>query len=268
MSRIRICRGVAVLIALVVGVCAAAESARGALAGHPSYSANLSANASIRKQQLICDPFGSIYSGSMSTLYQPGLVSFDNIGAVPGFETTDSYIEVKPFTNPSFVQPVKMNSNGNVLITTGGFIEGGGRNTFTETGYIQTFFQRTAGSVDQTVQNPDPGYDFLADDGFRDPDTGKIQGDDTHYMFFDLAPGVPLDAPVYTNFADQGSRGFYPAGGPQVDSITALLASGGPGQTITAGIASATVPEPAGVALVAAFGLILLRQRRRCATQA
>ena len=55
-----------------------------ALAGHPSYSANLSVNATIRKQQLICDPAGSVYSGSMSTLYQPGLVSFDNIGAVPG----------------------------------------------------------------------------------------------------------------------------------------------------------------------------------------
>ena len=103
----------------------------------------------------------------------------------------------------------------------------------------------------------------LADDGFRDPDTGQIQGDDTHYMFFDVAPGVPLDAPVYTNFADQDSRGFYPAGGPQVDSITALLASGGPGQTITDGIASATVPEPAGAIVFFASGLVLLRRRGR-----
>jgi len=268
MSRIRIRRAVAVLAALVVGICASAECARAALAGHPSYSANLSVNKAIRQQQLICDPAGSVFSGSMSTLYQPGQVSFANIGAVPGFDTTDSYIEVKPFTTPTFVQPVKTNSNGNVLITTGGFIEGGGRNTFTETGYIQTFFQRPPGSVDPTVKNPDEGYDLLAEDGFRDPSTGKVEGDDTHYMFFDLAPGVPLDAPVYTNFADDGSRGFYPTGGPASDSITPLLASGGPGQPITVGIESATVPEPVGAALVAAFSLLLIRQRRRDARRA
>src|SRR3954467_13815207 len=110
--------------ALIVGVLAPAEPARGALAGHPSYSANLSVNKAIRQQQLICDPAGSVFNGSMSTLYQPGLVSFNSIQSVAGFQTTNSYIEVRPFTNP-FVQPVKMNSNGNVLITTGDFIEGG-----------------------------------------------------------------------------------------------------------------------------------------------
>ena len=76
-----------------------------ALAGHPSYSANLSVNATIRKQQLICDPFGSIYSGSMSTLYQPGLVSLSGaspadlmIHPVTGFHITASYVEVRPFS--------------------------------------------------------------------------------------------------------------------------------------------------------------------------
>jgi len=261
MSRIRICRGVAVLIALVLGVCASAGSARGALAGHPSYSANLSANASIRKQQLICDPFGSVYSGSTSTLYQAGRVSLSAIQPVTGFDLVNSYVEVVPFNGQS-IEPVKMNQSG-WLITTSDFFSRGGGATFKETGYLQTFFRRSPESVGQTVQNPDPGYTFLADDGFRDPDTGQIQGDDTHYMFFDVAPGVPLDAPVYTNFADQDSRGFYPAGGPQVDSITALLASGGPGQTITDGIASATVPEPAGAIVFFASGLVLLRRRGR-----
>jgi hypothetical protein len=263
MSRIRISRGAAVLIALVVGVCASAGSARGALAGHPSYSANLSANSSIRKQQLICDPFGSVYSGSTSTLYQPGRVSLSGLQAVTGFDIVNSYVEVKPFTGQS-IEPVQINQTG-WLITTSDFFSRGGGSTFMETGYLQTFFKRSPGSVDQTVKNPDPGFTFLAEDGFRDPDTGKIDGDDTHYMFFDLAPGVPLDAPVYTNFADGGVRGFYPAAGPQRDSITALLSNGGPGQTITDGIASATVPEPAGVALVAASGLILVRRRRRSA---
>src|SRR3954452_11950623 len=58
MMGIRIRRGTAVLAALVMGICASAESARAALAGHPSYSANLSVNAALRKQQLICDPAG------------------------------------------------------------------------------------------------------------------------------------------------------------------------------------------------------------------
>src|SRR4051794_19698024 len=213
MSRFRIRHVLAFSLgALIVGVLAPAEPARGALAGHPSYSANLSVNKAIRQQQLICDPAGSVFSGSMSTLYQPDLVSFDSIQSVVGFQNENSYIEVKPFTNPTFVQPVKMNSNGNVLITTGDFIEGGGRNTFRETGYIQTFFQRPPGSVDPTVQSPEPGYDFLAEDGYRASPMDPIEGDDTHYMFFNLAAGVPLDAPRYTNFADDGTRGLYPAG--------------------------------------------------------
>src|SRR4051812_31938393 len=162
--------------ALIVGVLAPAEPARGALAGHPSYSANLSVNKAIRQQQLICDPAGSVFSGSMSTLYQPGLVSFDSIQSVAGFQTMDSYIEVERFTTETFVQPVKMNSNGNVLITTGDFIEGGGKNTFKETGYLQTFFQRPQGSVEPTVQNPDPGFAFLAEDGYRETPTSPVEG--------------------------------------------------------------------------------------------
>ena len=181
-------------------------------------------------------------------------MSLSAIQPVTGFDLVNSYVEVVPFNGQS-IEPVKMNQSG-WLITTSDFFSRGGGATFKETGYLQTFFRGSPESVGQTVQNPDPGYTFLADDGFRDPDTGQIQGDDTHYMFFDVAPGVPLDAPVYTNFADQDSRGFYPAGGPQVDSITALLASGGPGQTITDGIASATVPEPAGAIVFLASGLL------------
>jgi hypothetical protein len=266
MSRVRTYRGVAVLAALSVLVIASARPARAALAGHPSYSANLSANASIRKQQLICDPVGSVYRGSTSTLYQPGLVSLSTLLPVQGFDIVNSYVEVRPFGGQN-IEPVKINGPNAWLINTSDYFSHGGGATFTETGYLQTFFQRSPGSVDPTVKNPDTGFTFLAEDGFRDPDTGKIQGDDTHYMFFDLKPGVPVDAPSYTDFADQGSRGLYPAAGPQVDSITALLASGGPGQTITAGIDSATVPEPAGVLFVGASGLILLRRRRRCKGQ-
>ena len=85
---------------------------------------------------------------------------------------------MKPFTIPTFVQPVKIeNSNGNVLITTGGSIEGGGRNTFTETGYIQTFFQRRRDRWNQTVKTLIPGYNFLAQGRVPRSGTGKIEGD-------------------------------------------------------------------------------------------
>jgi len=264
---IRIRRGVAVLAALVGVICASAESARAALAGHPSYSANLSVNAALRKQQLICDPLGSVFSGSTSTLYQPGRVSLSGLLPVTGFNIVNSYVEVRPFSGQN-VEPVKTNGpGGNWLINTSDYFSHGGSANFIETGYLQTFFQRPTGSMDPTVKNPDTGFTFLAEDGFRDPDTGKIQGDDTHYMFFDVKPGVPLDAPVYTNFQDTDQRGVYPTNEPQVDSIRALLASGGGGTPIIDGIASATVPEPTGamfVILASGMGMLCRRVRRAC----
>jgi len=265
MMGIRIRRGTAVLAALVMGICASAESARAALAGHPSYSANLSVNAALRKQQLICDPAGSVFKGSTSTLYQPSLVSLDGLNEVNGFLLQQSYVEVRQFTQPTSVIPVRNNTNGTALIKTSDYFANP-RGTFIETGYMQTFFQRSDTSG-QTIQNPDPGYTFLAEDGFRTDPTKPIDGDDTHYMFFQLAPGVALDAPSYTNFADQSNRGFYPPGGFQRDTITELdTIQGGGGRVITDNIDSATVPEPATGIMAAGLGLLplLLRRRRRC----
>lgn len=269
MSRVCIRDLVAALVALTMGVVTSAESARGALAGHPSYSANLSVNATLRKQQLICDPAGSVYGGSTSTLYQPSLVSLSGLQAVNGFNLQQTYVEVRQFVQPSTVVPVKTNTNGTALIKTSDYFANP-PGTFIETGYMQTYFQRIDSS-NQTIQNPDPGYTFLAEDGFRNPQTGTIDGDDTHYMFFQLAPGAALDAPSYTNFADQNNRGLYPAGGPQRDTITELdAANGGPGRLITDNIDSATVPEPATALAAAGLGLLplLFRPRRRSAPHA
>ena len=93
---------------------------RGGAGRSPSYSANLSVNAALRKQQLICDPAGSVFSGSTSTLYQPSLVSLDGLNEVNGFPPpavlrrgADSsrsppvVIPVKPYAERDHPAPIK-----------------------------------------------------------------------------------------------------------------------------------------------------------------
>src|SRR5215217_565212 len=95
--------GVAGVTWAILAAWVPAAAARGALAqlnGGSGYSGSLSSNATIRQQQLICDPAPG--TGTTSVAYNPALVSLTGFIYGPGYdkitpdaEQTQGYVEVR-----------------------------------------------------------------------------------------------------------------------------------------------------------------------------
>lgn len=151
-----------------------------ALAG-TGYSGTLSSNASIRKQQLICDP-AEPKEGSTSVRYDPSVVTLSGVIPGPGYDNLGfiGLIEVRSSGGNTILQPLVAWLNN--------------RN-FEETGYVQIRY-KLQGNAGQLA--PPSGYSIIEEDG--------ATGVDTHAFFFDLKPGVPLTANAqYSIFAAHGA---------------------------------------------------------------
>lgn len=153
----------------------AAARARGA----SGYSGTLSSNATLRKQQLICDPPEPML-GSSSVLYNASEVTLVDYRGGPGYQVTGA-VEVNRFDGQGTVlQPFD---------GVGGFFSDGPIGV--ETGFVQIRYT-LVGESGQLAVAPD----------FNVTDIGGVtDGVDTHELLFDMLPNVPMTAPDYTVFA-------------------------------------------------------------------
>ena len=216
-----------------------------------SYSATLAGNATIRQQQLICDPPEPI-RGSTSVEYEPDKVSLSGFAYGPGYgplvvnqRTVIGYVEVEQNTE-RFLQDLDTF-----------LVQPEGR----ETGYVQVLYSLT-GQAGQIA----PGGRVLDEDpGLGTPGEGV----DTHQFFFDEVAVIPAGEvgvegiivrgpATYHIYADDGARGADP------DFLVGLDDAGAPFTVTAGGIHDATVtaPEPAGL-MVLGIGAIRLLARRR-----
>jgi hypothetical protein len=248
------CAAAAVILTAPVETFAALARARvGGTAPVASYSGTLSQTATVRQQQLICDPPEPI-RGSTSVEYEPDKVSLSGFAYGPGYgplvvndRTTIGYVEVEQSTE-RFLQDLDEF-----------LVQPAGR----ETGYVQVLYSLTgqAGQIG-------PGGRVLDEDpGLGDPGEGV----DTHQLFFNeiaaITPpgkvgveGIIIRGPAtYHIYADDGSRGADP------DFLVGLDDAGAPFTVNSEGIHDATVtaPEPSGVVVLGLAALGLLGRRRR-----
>ncbi|HEY7090633.1 MAG TPA: PKD domain-containing protein [Tepidisphaeraceae bacterium] len=155
-----------------------------ALAGS-GYSANLSTNPTVRKQQLLCDPSDPI-AGSTSVRYDPTLVHLAGYEPGPGYDNNGflGLVEVRPpgnGTNNTILQPLVSFLNNP---------QG------TEMGYVQVKYKLT-GKAGQLQFDP----------GFTGVDEAGVSGVDTHGLTFELLPGVPLTTHVpYMVYAEHAGK--------------------------------------------------------------
>jgi len=205
-----------------------------------SYSATLSRNATIRQQQLICDPPEPI-RGSTSVAYEPDKVSLIGFAYGPGYlaptvneQTISGFVQVEQ-SGETFLQELE-----DFLVQPAGL----------ETGYVQVryFLLSEAGQITPsgTVLDEDPG---LGNPG---------EGVDTHQFTFRELDSA-LGPATYRIYGDDGSRGAAP------DFLTGLDDAGAPFTVPFDGIHDATVtaPEPSGLVVLALGTLGLLARRRR-----
>ncbi|HEX8912816.1 MAG TPA: hypothetical protein VF796_10690 [Humisphaera sp.] len=193
----------AFLMVSVVGGSEASAALASKLTGVKRFTARLSSNRAIRKQQLIVDPEG-ILGGSVSTSYDPTVVRFVGIADPADFEITGGFVGTGsaggtgPILTPLDEYLASLNRTAP---TRGGPPSPIPEN---ETGYIQIFFDRRATATAGTRAVPAggastipnfPGYRTVAEDG----PTGV---GDTHALLFEYLPTVPENVRAsYTVFA-------------------------------------------------------------------
>jgi hypothetical protein len=192
----------AVLLALVAGGTEASAALASKLTGVKRFTARLSSNPAIRKQQLIVDPEG-ILGGSVSTSYDPTVVRFVGIADPGDFEITGGFVGTGtpggtgPILTPLDDYLASLNRTAPARGGPTGILP------TNETGYIQILFDRRepaagtraapAGGA-STIPNF-PGYRTVAEDG----PTGV---GDTHALIFEYLAAAPDDLRAsYTVFA-------------------------------------------------------------------
>ena len=201
--------GLFVIVALLVFLVAGPEC-HGALAGQAGvsrarYTARLSSNKVLRKQQLIVDPVG-ILSGSASVAYDTSVVRLVEVLDPAEFEITSGLVGIVPRVGGLSIDLVPLDTFfGTASLTPAAAapLAGG---TFREQGFVQIFFDRRdtssalrasplASPDDSSVIPNLPGYTTVAEDG----ETGI---NDTHTLVFEYLPGVPNNIrAAYTVYA-------------------------------------------------------------------
>jgi hypothetical protein len=170
-----------------------------ALAGS-GYSANLSSNPTIRKQQLLCDPSEPI-AGSTSVTYDPTLVHLTAIEPGPGYdnEAFQAFVEVEVEDGGPILTlapgPESAPSEGptTVLQPLNSFLDAP---LGPETGFVQVKYQ---------LDSEGGAGQLPFDEGFTPIGHVGPVGVDTHGITFELLPGVPLNANIsYTVLAAHG----------------------------------------------------------------
>jgi hypothetical protein len=200
-----------------------------ALAGHPGVSGKLSTNASIAKQQLICDPASSsepsaadaAAAGSVSVSYDPTLVTLTGVTSGPGYfvDFSNSFVELQS-TQPIEGGYAPGTSEGQAYT----FLEplstflGEAEHPGTETGYVQVRFQKAAEGSPGLIQ---PDYTVVDESG--------VNGFDTHALTFSLVGGGGGGGAALAAAATQQGTLTGPKATYTVFAATADSHSGNPG---------------------------------------
>jgi hypothetical protein len=224
---------------VVAGLAFAAAPALSEASFSRTYSGRLSSNGSISTQQLTADP-ANIAQGSMSTLYEPGKVSLEEIIPGPEFDIT-ALIGVRlPTDSPTTER----------FVTYDAYIAGSPL-AYAETGYLQVTFVRKEGSTAESTINDREGFVVVDTDG-------PLGGDDTHAMFFrSVVLDDPNLTPTYTLYNEDGTmHDVLPDYLRQINGETSF--------DIQDAVLSGPVPEPGTGAIVLALaGAAAMRRGRR-----
>jgi hypothetical protein len=201
-----------------------------------SYGGTLSTSTSLSTQQLTADP-ASILQGSMSTEYDPTLVSLQSL--IPN-----------EFFHVSALIGVHLPGDPTERFVTDTAFFGGLPAGATETGYLQVSFQRFAGFDTQASIPTLPGYVVVDTDGETD-------GDETHALVFKSITENRNAVATYHIYQEDGTH--HAVLPDYLIDLTGQTADSPIGDAIVSGV----VPEPTIGALVIAFaGALGLRRRR------
>ena len=205
-----------------------------------SYGGRLSTSGSTSTQQLTSDP-ASILQGSVSTTYQPDLVTLVELLPAEFFQVS-ALIGVRLPTDPATTER---------FVTDAAFFAGGLPAGTVETGYVQIAFLRTGGF--ETESN------VPTREGFTNEVTnGEINGDETHALFFQAVNPPSSEVASYTLYQEDGTRHAV------VPDYLVMLNEQRVDTPSSSATVSAPLPEPSAALLaVAAAGGALLRRRRR-----
>lgn len=244
----------------LVGIGAAAlafgigeQAAQAAIAGHPGYSAKLSSNATVKQQQLLCDP-ANVTFGSTTTSYDPTIVSLDNVTSSDGFGITGVYLDVTTPSDPEDVQMVTAYAGPaipEVDVASSGILS-----TLNQTGLMQVTWGLLPdeGDVTPAIVVPPPGdddtdtitFDWINPDETIYAPYTNYGADETNDVFEpDFLQGIDAEGNPFYYSADPNSPNYYPGG------------------FTPASVSGPLVPEPASVGLLSVVGLGLLGRRRR-----
>jgi MYXO-CTERM domain-containing protein len=204
-----------------------------------AYGGTLSTNTSLSTQQLTSDP-ASVLQGSVSTEYDPSIVSLQNL--IPSeFFHVSALIGVRLPSDPPTTER---------FVTDTAYFAGLPTGT-AETGFIQVSFDRFAG-FDQTSTIPTlPGYVVVDADGETD-------GDETHALLFKSIAADPNAIASYHIYQEDGTH--HAVVPDYLIDLSNELATSPIGDATV----SSVVPEPTLGALgLASAGLLALRRRRR-----
>jgi hypothetical protein len=174
-----------------------------AASGTKRFTARLSANRALRKQQLIVDPEG-ILGGSVSVSYNTRLVRLVGVIDPANYEVTGGLIGVIPSfggLSQDLIPLDEFFNSTSSLRPPDGVAPSPTTDPYRELGYVQIFFDRRDEDValrapsGGSVINNLPGYVTVGEDG----ETGVT---DTHALLFEYLPGAAnQDLAGYTVFA-------------------------------------------------------------------